>query len=220
MQSQTYTALRSNEAAEAPSPVSEPLGPVTVRIHKLSDFTRRGQPTSVIEEGQEWLGTLSMRDHAHEAFDEAEGAYLDEEPVIPEICTAIDQATGTTRPLDREEMWKQAVIDWGGSGAAWMERVLAFDRWRLDCLTLEASLRLPQLRDRLEGAESGVTQLAHRVMERPATTPREAAVKLGVYLFEVAELVLEDEDILPLRRLFAELLAMGTPPASAVEAAA
>ena len=218
MQTQVRDGHSSHPSS--PPPTTHVLGPAKETVHKLSAFTQRGQPASVIEEGQEWLGTLTMRDHAREAFDEAEGAYLDEEPAVPDICTAIDQATGSARAMEREEMWKRAVIDWGGSGAAWMDRVLAFDRWRLDCFALEASLRLPQLRDRLEGTESGVTQLAHRVLDRPATNPREAAVKLGVYLFEVAEMVLEDEDALPLRRLFAELLAMGTPPPPAVEAAA
>ena len=194
------------EPAERTIDQATPLGPRQVRVILAADaFDRR---SSIADEAERYLSQVYFRDRAFDEVSDAELAYQEEEPTPPEACREVDVTTGRSRMMSREEMMELAGSDFGGSGALWLERVLAFDRWRLECLQVEMRHKLPQLRARADSASANATKVAWCVLDKPAITTKDVAVKLGVFMLEIGEVELREEDAKPLRQLCGELLAM------------
>ena len=185
-----------------------PLGPRQVRMILSADAF--GRPTSLSDEAERYLHQVGFRERAFDDLSDAEVAFDEERPEAPEACFELDVGSHKRRLMTREEMMEQAGQDFGASGALWLERVLAFDRWRLEYLEAEARHKLPQLKGRADSASDNATKVAWRVLDKPATSIKDVAVKLGVFMLEIGEVELKEADVKPLRQLCGELLALAS----------
>ena len=187
------------------------IGPHQVRI--ILDANAFGRPTSLVDEAGRYLWQLDLSEEAFGDLSEAEINFDEERPEAPAACFELDVNTQRQRVMTREEMMEHAGRDFGGSGALWLARVLAYDRWQIECLEAEARHKLPQLKARSDLASSNATAVAWLVLDKPATAIKDIAVKLGVFMLEIGEIELKEDDAKPLRRLCAELLALSEAPA-------